>query len=215
MSHWDAIYRDLEVRGLDKESQLAGTAWLDPFLPLVGNPTGQALDLGCGAGADLLRLAREGWQPVGLDHEPRAVELAQRLHGFPVKAASFEDPLPFEDDTFSLVISRFALHLLPPNDAVNLFREVRRVLAPGGHFVFAVNSDVHRQQGLQYDYTGAVEKEPGYWFLPSLGFGYLFYTPERARDLLGSGWEIRHLNDGFLMQWDISKQAVTCVAEKV
>lgn len=89
------------------------------------------------------------------------------------------------------------------------------MLIPGGHFVFAVNSDVHRQQGLQYDYTDAVEREPGYWFLPSLGFGYLFYTPERALGLLGAGWEVHHLEDGFLMQWDIPKQAVTCVARKL
>lgn len=109
-----------------------------------------------------MRLAHEGWQPVGLDREPRAVELAQRLHGFPVEAASFEDPLPFTDGTFTLVTSRFAVHLLPPLAAAKLFREVWRVLVPGGHFVFAVNSDVHRQQGLQYDYTGAVEREPGY-----------------------------------------------------
>ena len=162
-----------------------------------------------------LRLAREGWQPVGLDREPRAVELAQKLYGFPVKAASLEDPLPFADDTFSLVISRFALHLLPPNDAVRLFLEVRRVLAPGGHFVFAVNSDVHRPRlAVRLHWRGRAGTG-GTGFLPSLGFGYLFYTPKRARDLLGSGWEVRHLEDGFLMQWDIPKQAVTCVVRKV
>lgn len=41
-------------------------------------PLGRALDLGCGRGQYTLELARRGWQTVGVDAVPRAVEAARR-----------------------------------------------------------------------------------------------------------------------------------------
>ena len=39
-------------------------------------PLGRALDLGCGRGAHTHELARRGWQAVGLDNVPRAIQAA-------------------------------------------------------------------------------------------------------------------------------------------
>jgi NADH dehydrogenase [ubiquinone] 1 alpha subcomplex assembly factor 5 len=47
-----------------------------------------------------------------------------------------EDPLPFPDDTFDLVISSASLHWV--NQLPRLFQEVSRVLKPDGCFMFAV-----------------------------------------------------------------------------
>jgi SAM-dependent methyltransferase len=41
-------------------------------------PFGRALDLGCGRGAHTHELARRGWQAVGIDNVPRAIEAATR-----------------------------------------------------------------------------------------------------------------------------------------
>jgi SAM-dependent methyltransferase len=41
-----------------------------------GRPLGRALDLGCGRGQFTPELARRGWQAVGVDHVPAAVEAA-------------------------------------------------------------------------------------------------------------------------------------------
>lgn len=40
---------------------------------------GRALDIGCGEGADLLWLARRGWEVRGIDHAPTAVARTQLL----------------------------------------------------------------------------------------------------------------------------------------
>lgn len=43
-----------------------------------GRPLGRVLDLGCGRGQYAAELARRGWEVVGVDNVPRAVEGARR-----------------------------------------------------------------------------------------------------------------------------------------
>jgi predicted TPR repeat methyltransferase len=43
-----------------------------------GRPLGRALDLGCGRGQFTPELARRGWQAVGIDYVPAAIEAAKR-----------------------------------------------------------------------------------------------------------------------------------------
>jgi SAM-dependent methyltransferase len=43
-----------------------------------GRPLGRALDLGCGRGQFTPELARRGWQAVGVDYVPAAVDAANR-----------------------------------------------------------------------------------------------------------------------------------------
>ena len=45
---------------------------------LEGLPGGTALDLGCGAGTNALKLADRGWSVIGVDWAEHAVELATR-----------------------------------------------------------------------------------------------------------------------------------------
>ena len=43
-------------------------------------PLGRALDLGCGRGQYTPELSRMGWQAVGIDNVPAAIEEATRRH---------------------------------------------------------------------------------------------------------------------------------------
>ena len=44
-------------------------------------PLGRALDLGCGRGQYTLQLARRGWEAVGIDYVPAAIEAAKSRGG--------------------------------------------------------------------------------------------------------------------------------------
>ena len=90
------------------------------------------LDLGCGRGGVTELVWRDVRLAAGLD--PDAASLAQhRAHGMPVVKGVGES-LPFLDQSLDLIVSVWVLeHLKQP--ALTL-REVRRVLRPGGHFVF-------------------------------------------------------------------------------
>lgn len=84
------------------------------------HPAGRALDIGCGTGANLLTLARAGWEVEGIDYVPRAVRQARATlseAGLPVKikVADFltEQRLRVK---FDLILDMGCYHSLPPND---------------------------------------------------------------------------------------------------
>ena len=107
-----------------------------------GWPYGDALELGCGHRL-LPAQPRPGRaSPTRLGHRPVArawsrwrARNAASL-GFDVDGRVADaERLPYDDDTFDLVVGHAVLHHIP--DVELALREVLRVLKPGGRFVFA------------------------------------------------------------------------------
>jgi arsenite methyltransferase len=105
---------------------------------------GQAvLDLGCGAGTDLLVAAQmvgpEG-RAIGVDMTPAMLDRA-RLSAEAMGLAnvvlheSLIESLPLPDESVDVVISNGVIDLVPDKDAV--FSELDRVLRPGGRLQLA------------------------------------------------------------------------------
>jgi SAM-dependent methyltransferase len=96
------------------------------------------LDLGCGAGTDLLiaaQMAGASGRVIGVDMTPsmldRARESARQmgLDGVELHESLIES-LPLADASVDVVISNGVIDLVPDKDAV--FDEIDRVLRPGG-----------------------------------------------------------------------------------
>ena len=104
-------------------------------------PYGHALELGSGTGFFLLNLMQAGVITKGsvTDLSPGMVRAALRnaeALGLDVDGRVADaERIPYEDDTFDLVVGHAMLHHIPDVPAV--LREVLRVLKPGGRFVFA------------------------------------------------------------------------------
>jgi SAM-dependent methyltransferase len=107
----------------------------------AGWPYRRALELGCGTGFFLLNLRQAGVLAEGhvTDISPGMVEVACRNArglGFEVEGRVADaESLPYGDGEFDLVVGHAVLHHIP--DVELALREVLRVLAPGGRFVFA------------------------------------------------------------------------------
>jgi SAM-dependent methyltransferase len=115
-----------------------------------GNPTALAnlrpgetvVDLGCGGGLDVLLAALKvgpTGRAVGIDMTPEMIERAranarQPVQGRVLSNVEFHmasiDRLPMADDSVDCLVSNCVINLAPDKAAV--FREMRRVLRPGG-----------------------------------------------------------------------------------
>ena len=115
---------------------------LEIFQRFRHRPT-RILDLGCGTGTAARMLQAHGLSVVGLDGSRSMLDAARNKgeSSLPLVQADFR-ALPFRDRSFSTVFSMFDSlnNLLTPADLQQAFREVYRVLIPGGLFTFDVNT---------------------------------------------------------------------------
>jgi SAM-dependent methyltransferase len=106
--------------------------WFDTdFVYLGSRPPGRVLDVGCGAGDYLALLKRAGWDPVGIDFDEKALDMA-RLRGIDARAGDLVSAA-FPHDSFDAVTMMNVIEHLPEPAAV--FAECRRILRPGGRLV--------------------------------------------------------------------------------
>src|SRR5437870_6486211 len=127
-----------------------------------GNPTAFArlrpgetvVDLGCGAGIDVLLAAPKvgaAGKAIGIDMTPTMIERAKRnaarqgLANVAFHLATI-DRLPLADGSVDCLISNCVINLAPDKRAV--FREMYRVLKPGGRVAV---SDIALKQPLPPD----------------------------------------------------------------
>ena len=99
---------------------------------------GEVLEIGFGTGLNLPYYPHGISALTAVDPErllPRRVADRIAAASFPIKQVALSaERLPLDDDSFDCAISTFTLCTIP--DATAAIREVRRVLKPGGTFLF-------------------------------------------------------------------------------
>ncbi|MER5373467.1 class I SAM-dependent methyltransferase [Streptomyces sp. NPDC002553] len=192
--------------GLDEvEAELLG-----PAEELKGK---EVLEIGAGAAQCSRWLAAQGARPVALDLSHRQLQHALRIGGsFPLVCAD-AGALPFADASFDLACSAYgALPFVA--DPRLVLCELRRVLRPGGRFVFSVTHPIR----------WAFPDEPGPEGL-SVSASYFDRTPyveqgedgnavyvehhrtlgDRVRDIVASGFRLVDLVEPEWPSWNTSE----------
>ncbi|WP_433781098.1 class I SAM-dependent methyltransferase [Actinomycetospora sp. CA-101289] len=132
-----AMSRDALLPYYDAFSRLLGAGPAHARLVAQADPPpdGRVLEIGCGTGNVLARMARA--RPdvalTGLDPDAAALERARAKLPVGVRLErGYADALPLPDGSVDRVLSALMLHHMPPDEQAGALREVRRVLAPGG-----------------------------------------------------------------------------------
>lgn len=122
-------------------------------------------DVGCGTGRLEPYLAAKGLSPSGVDLSPEMIRVARRDHpGFGFDVADVRD-LPFGDAALAGVVCWYSLMFLAPSERPAVFRELARVIKPGGYLVtaFKAGDGQVRRAGRS---TGLGVEFDAYWLSP-------------------------------------------------
>src|SRR5262249_19392175 len=188
-THWDRFFRTHRQFGSDLDW---GEQWTGAFGPILEEHRVRTiLDLGCGTGNDVLRLAQRGFAVVGLDYSRVALMQASRKVAAYAAfvLADMAASLPFRDACFDAVMSNVAIHMF--NDALTrtIFGNVNRLLRPRGLSVFHVNALEDRPLGAQKK-PPVRELEPNY-ILEADGQTMHFFSDDYLRELLMDWNDVR------------------------
>jgi ubiquinone/menaquinone biosynthesis C-methylase UbiE len=106
---------------------------------IASHPPGRAIDIGCGAGTNILTLAKAGWKTTGVDFAPRAIQLARQK----IKQSGVRAEVSVNDATtlrgvsgpFDFALDLGCYHGLSNRDREKYLNQLDRVLAPNGFWL--------------------------------------------------------------------------------
>lgn len=140
------VHAALWATGVLSERKRAERMFIDEL------PPGALLDVGCGRGEFLARMARHGWEVTGVDFDPEAVEVARNANGVDVHVGGLE-VLDSTRRRFDAITSNHSLeHVYDPLEFLNA---CRRLLKPGGRLVIRTpNAESHGHRRYRSAWRG-------------------------------------------------------------
>ncbi|WP_051908799.1 class I SAM-dependent methyltransferase [Candidatus Odyssella acanthamoebae] len=161
------------------------------------------LEVGCGSGANLWMIAREGFDTYGIDLSEQALELCQKmLESYSVSAmldTQDMENLLFEDNFFAGVVDVFSSYCLTKQEHQNFLQHIQRILTPNGLFFSyfpSKKSDAFTHSGN----ANFVDKETLSGIVrpssPFLGqnYNFRFMHPEEYKEnLINCGFQVSYL----------------------
>lgn len=143
--YYDALTKNVDYRGR--------ADYLCRLLEYLGHCPGITLDLACGTGSLTLELARRGWDVYGIDGSMEMLSVAKQ------KASDAGMDLLFlcqkmqRIDLYGTVDTVVCAldsinHLTSEKDVQDTFQRVSLFLAPGGYFIFDLNTPYKHREVL-------------------------------------------------------------------
>jgi SAM-dependent methyltransferase len=164
------IFEELAHKPFDRQL-------LDRFVARV-RAVGPACDMGCGPGHVARYLHEQGIQVMGIDLSPAMVSCARRLNPEIEFKQGDMRSLDIENGAWGGIAAFYSLIHIPKHEVVNVLRELKRVLRPGGGLLLAfhVGDDVvHLDE----------------WWGQEVSVDFIFFRPEEMSGFLTSaGFEV-------------------------
>lgn len=108
-------------------------------------PDDIVLDVGCGGGININRMAEKAKKVYGVDYSIESVKLSREVNSDLIGQGKVEvlegdvQSLPFEDNTFDIITAFETVYFWP--NIEKSFGEVKRILKTGGTFMMGMESN--------------------------------------------------------------------------
>lgn len=133
---------NIQLKSMNKEHTPV-SLWGLKHLDIQGDDV--ILDVGCGGGININRMASQAKKVYGVDYSIESVKLSREVNSEYIHQGKVEilegnvQALPFEDESFDIVTAFETIYFWP--DIEKCFGEVKRVLKPGGIFLIGMESN--------------------------------------------------------------------------
>lgn len=149
----EGFFGKLMVSGMNGGTHAAMAQWGLSDFPLDDKT--DALDIGCGGGANIARLLEQCKTVTGVDYSPVSVAKSSKVNAKAISEGRCKvleanvATLPFAAESFDAVMAFETVYFWP--DIENSFRQVLRVLKPGGRFLIVNESDENDPSGQKWE----------------------------------------------------------------
>lgn len=133
---------NIQLKSMNKEHTPV-SLWGLKHLDISAQDT--VLDIGCGGGMNINRMAKKAGKVYGIDYSEESVKLSKEVNSREIDDGTVEvlegnvASLPFEDETFDIVTAFETVYFWP--DIEKCFGEVKRVLKPDGTFLIGMETN--------------------------------------------------------------------------
>ena len=169
------------------------------------------LELGCGVGRDAIFFQERGHSVLATDSSSVVIKKNMaRIHKENVvfEVLDMQEPLSYADESFDVVFANLSLHYYLDKKTREIAKEITRVIKPGGVLAFACKSHD------EFRTNEATKLEDNVFVAPN-GHALHIFSEDYAKDLLGTDFEIKHLDELDEEYLGRISGIVRCIARKL
>lgn len=188
----------------------ADDEWLETYIEILGPPTPDTkiLELGCGEGRDTRFLSERGFAVTATDISQEQLELCKQNAPRAVhRVLDLRAPLPFADNSFSVVLASLCLHYFDWDTTKKMVADIHRILKLTGHLIVRVNST----SDVNYGAVGFAAIAPNFYSV--LGKEKRFFSDSTLTELFATSWTLTHLEEREIDRYDKPKRVWQLVAK--
>lgn len=205
--YWDNGYWQEIIK--NKKIDFLQDKWMEKYSEEIKKvPSKEAIDLGCGIGADTKWLLDKGFDVISCDISEIALnKLKQSLPNSKTRQINMKEKLPFQDNSIGLVNANLSIHYFNLETTIKIFNEIYRIIKPNGIFMGRVNSD--KNESYQKESTKKIEEN----FYYDYGRYFRLFNKEQFA-ILTKQWKTIILNENITVRQNKKKALWEFILQK-